>query len=244
MARSAALRLDASPDAALAARHGWTPVGPIVRAAAQPLQPVADARRSLGLEPDRPTLLVTGGSQGARSVNAFITAHLAAHADLWRRGRWQALHLCGPQDVSPLQAAYTAADVHAIVTPFLDAMGLAWAAADVHVGRAGAATVAEIWGARTPSLLFPYPYHKDQHQARNAAPLVAEGIAHLAHDHIDARANLEAHADALARLMQTAATPPPALRAAREPAGVTEVLRKIGGPGNLGEMTKVHVRKN
>lgn len=245
LAQRVDLCLDAAPDASAAARRNWRPIGPMVRRQAQPLRPIAEARHALGLHPERPTLLVTGGSQGARSVNEFIAAHLAARADVWRAAQWQALHLAGGDDADRLRQAYADARVPAVVLPFLAEMGDAWSAADVHVGRAGAATVAEVWCARTPSLLLPYPYHADQHQRLNAARLVDEGIAIVATDQIDPMQNLRAHGAALETLMHAAAAAVPGpRRAAADPSGVVDALRSVGELGGLGNVRNHKVRKS
>jgi len=193
LARRAAMCLDASPGAERSERPGWETIAPLVRRAALPSKTPPDARRALGLDPDRPTLLVTGGSQGARSVNAFIAAHLEAHAEEWRAGGWQSLHLSGPTEVDALRFLYRSAGVPARVVPYLDAMGDAWSAADLHVGRAGAGTVSEAMASGTFSILMPYPYHEDAHQRENAQAAVDRDLGIIADDFVESGENLARH---------------------------------------------------
>ena len=140
-------------------------VGPIVRRSLAPLAAAA-ARERLGLAPDRPVLLVTGGSQGARDLNRFA-ATLAP--DLARRG-WQLLALCGAGRAADLGAA-TDSDCPTVVLEHCRDMGAAYSAADLALCRGGAGTVAELWLHRLPALVVPYPYHKDRQQEHNARTL-------------------------------------------------------------------------
>ena len=133
--------------------HGWTPVSPIVRAAARSTLSPQQARTTLGLHPDRPTLMVTGASLGAKTINALLAAFAAAHADTLRP--WQVLHQTGTDDNAPLEQAYAAAGVRAIVRPFVGEMGLWWCAADLAIARAGAGLVAEAWANSVPTLFMP-----------------------------------------------------------------------------------------
>ena len=190
--------------------RGWDVVGPIVRRAAMPpveMTPAA-CRERFGLEPDRPTLLVVGGSQGATSINALL-CHMATERPAVLTG-WQVIHQAGPVAAShgpgvvDLTDAYAQAGIPAVVQPFLDPIGPCWGAADLTLARAGAGTVAEAWAARVPAVFFPYPYHADQHQARNAAPLAAAGAAVIRTDRVDPEANLTEHADELIKVFTNA----------------------------------------
>ncbi len=180
---------------------GWTVINPIVKPSFKSLPTPAAARTELGLAPDRPTLLVTGGSLGARSVNGFLLAFASAHTKVFTDQRWQVLHQTGTVEDDAVSHAYTALGVDAVVTPLIARMDLAWAAADAAVGRAGAGTVAESWATATPTLFMPYPYHKDQHQRRNAQPLDSAGAGLLATDRIDPGANLAEHGHMLSMLL-------------------------------------------
>ncbi len=162
----------------------------------------AACRGELGLDPVRPTLLVTGASQGASSLNAFMVAFALAHRDLLKD--WQVLHLAGPRgtpSAAELDAAYARAGVKALVLPFLNEMGLAWGAAELALSRAGANSVAEAEANRVPTVFVPYPYHADLHQEANAKPLVDSGAAVLAYDRLDVTKNLESIGRPLEALM-------------------------------------------
>ncbi len=172
---------------------------PIRRRALAP-GPPEQCRCQLGLDPDSPTLLVTGASQGSRSINRFLEALVAAHRDVFKG--WQVLHLCGEAEEASLRQAYADAGAAALVTPFIHGIGLAWGAADLAVSRAGASSVAEAWANAVPTLFLPYPYHRDRHQFRNAAPLTAIGGALIEEDRLDPRANLECAGATLRGLMR------------------------------------------
>lgn len=147
----------------------------------------AAARRQFGLDEDRPTLLVTGASQGARSVNE--TMWRIWPALLREQPRWQLLHLTGAADEAATRDAYDAAGAAARVVAFTHEMRTALAAADLVVSRAGASTLAELTALGKPSILLPYPYHRDRHQHANARVLVDAGAALLVEDERDAARN-------------------------------------------------------
>ncbi|MEM6457900.1 MAG: UDP-N-acetylglucosamine--N-acetylmuramyl-(pentapeptide) pyrophosphoryl-undecaprenol N-acetylglucosamine transferase [Planctomycetota bacterium] len=156
---------------------------PLRRRAVTAMDP-ADARRRYGLDPQRPTLLVFAGSQGARTINRVMA--LFYERETWGSSGWQALHIAGPG--SDADAPPASASVR--VLPYCDDMGPAWAAADAAVTRAGAGTVAEAWANAVPGVMFPYPFHRDEHQRHNAAPLVRLGGAVVLRDRIDPAENL------------------------------------------------------
>jgi UDP-N-acetylglucosamine--N-acetylmuramyl-(pentapeptide) pyrophosphoryl-undecaprenol N-acetylglucosamine transferase len=180
----------------------WPQVPPIVRSAATAAGDPGRCRAALGLVPSKTTLLVTGASQGARSINSML-AELARREPAAFRG-WQVIHQTGAGEDEAVQTAYEAAGIPALVRPFFDAMGQAWGAADLAVSRAGAGSVAEAWANRVPTVFLPYPYHKDQHQRFNAAPLVDAGGAVLADDLIDPARNIGGAGKALLELMASA----------------------------------------
>ena len=138
---------------------------------------IAECRTALGLEPDRPVILVTGGSQGASGLNDMILSALPSLGD--RASTWQWLHLTGPADVEKVKQAYAAHGCRAVVKPFLAEMDLALGAATMAVSRAGASSLAEIAAMRLPSLLVPYPAAADNHQFYNAEAFEATGAARL-----------------------------------------------------------------
>ncbi|MEM1354248.1 MAG: UDP-N-acetylglucosamine--N-acetylmuramyl-(pentapeptide) pyrophosphoryl-undecaprenol N-acetylglucosamine transferase [Planctomycetota bacterium] len=149
------------------------------------------ARLALGLDPNLETLLIFGGSQGGGSINAAF-AQLASRAK--SKGMfdgWQLLHLTGETDRDRVASAYETAGIAHRVEAFCAEMGLAWSAATLAVCRAGAGSVAESWANAVPCLFMPYPYHKDEHQRQNAAPIVNRGAGLLLKDRIDEHDNVE-----------------------------------------------------
>ena len=134
----------------------------------------AEAREFFGLDPDRRTLLVTGGSQGARSINLAVTGAAAALA----AAGVQVLHLTGARnaEVQPIPAG-----VPYVTVPFTDRMDLAYAAADLMIGRGGAMTCAELAAVGLPAVYVPYP-HGNGEQRRNALPVVEAGGGLLVED--------------------------------------------------------------
>ena len=136
-----------------------------------------DARARLGISPDRFCLLVTGASQGARSINEAVLAALPG----WRDRDWHVLHLTGRHDHADVRRrAMLALGSGARLTwdgrDFLDDMASAYAAADLVIARAGATTMAEITCRGIPTILIPYP-HAGGHQIENARWLEGAGGA-------------------------------------------------------------------
>ncbi|GAA2909277.1 undecaprenyldiphospho-muramoylpentapeptide beta-N-acetylglucosaminyltransferase [Streptosporangium fragile] len=126
------------------------------------------ARSWFGLEADLPTLLVTGGSQGARSLNQ---AALAAGPAL-RRSGVQVLHVIGPKNT--LEVEPPPGDPQYVVLQYVDRMDLAYAAADFALCRSGAMTCAELTAVGLPAAYVPLP-HGNGEQRLNAAPIVQAG---------------------------------------------------------------------
>ncbi|MBI4377247.1 MAG: undecaprenyldiphospho-muramoylpentapeptide beta-N-acetylglucosaminyltransferase [Elusimicrobia bacterium] len=132
------------------------------------------ARTALSLEPELPTLLVFGGSQGARALNLKVPAALRQAA----KGRsFQVLHLTGRSDPEPTRRAYSGASFPAQVRSYLEEMYLAYGAADLVLCRAGASTLAELAAQMKPAVLVPYPYATGNHQQANARVLESVGAA-------------------------------------------------------------------
>jgi UDP-N-acetylglucosamine--N-acetylmuramyl-(pentapeptide) pyrophosphoryl-undecaprenol N-acetylglucosamine transferase len=127
-----------------------------------------EARRTFGLEPDRPTLLVTGGSQGARRLNQSVSAAQPALA----RAGVQVLHVVGPSGEASV--VRQDGDPAYVVVPYVDRMDLAYAAADLVVCRAGANTVTEVAAVGLPAVFVPLPIGNGE-QEHNARPVVDAG---------------------------------------------------------------------
>jgi UDP-N-acetylglucosamine--N-acetylmuramyl-(pentapeptide) pyrophosphoryl-undecaprenol N-acetylglucosamine transferase len=129
----------------------------------------------LGLDPDRPVVLVMGGSQGASGLNDMVLSALPLLAEK----NWQWLHLTGASDFEKVKMAYAARGLNAVVKPFLAEMDLALGAATMCISRSGASSLAEIAAMRLPSLLVPYPTAADNHQLTNALAFKKTGAARL-----------------------------------------------------------------
>jgi len=158
----------ASPDTKLA--HA-TAIGMPLRQEIAGLDRLAladKARAHLGLRPDLPVLLVTGGSQGARSLNLAVL-----DAADWIRGAGiQVLHVLGPR--SGLDVSMPAAGPPYVTLPYVDRMDLAYAAADFALCRSGAMTCAELTAVGLPAAYVPLP-HGNGEQRLNALPIVRAG---------------------------------------------------------------------
>jgi UDP-N-acetylglucosamine--N-acetylmuramyl-(pentapeptide) pyrophosphoryl-undecaprenol N-acetylglucosamine transferase len=131
------------------------------------------ARRFFDLDADRPTLLVTGGSQGARRLNEAVSGASAALAG----AGVQVLHVVGPQGEATPQPS----TVPYAVLPFVDRMDLAYAAADLVLSRGGANSVIEAAAVGLPAVFVPLPIGNGE-QEHNARPVVDAGGALLVND--------------------------------------------------------------
>lgn len=143
------------------------------------LEPIdaASARISLGLQPDKPVLLVMGGSQGASGINDLILSALPTLAA--RAPDLQFLHLTGANDFEKVQKTYAAQNRKAVVRPFLTEMEFALGAATIAISRSGASSLAELAAMKLPAILIPYPSAADNHQYYNALTLVESGAAKM-----------------------------------------------------------------
>jgi undecaprenyldiphospho-muramoylpentapeptide beta-N-acetylglucosaminyltransferase len=143
----------------------------------QPPDVRTEARRRFALSPDLPTLLVFGGSRGARSINRALAAHLPALLP-----RAQIVHISGSLDWPEVRAgvgmlpAELAARYHPFEYLHGGDMALALAGADLVVSRAGASTLGEFPLFSLPAILVPYP-HAWRYQKTNADYLTSRGAA-------------------------------------------------------------------
>jgi UDP-N-acetylglucosamine--N-acetylmuramyl-(pentapeptide) pyrophosphoryl-undecaprenol N-acetylglucosamine transferase len=141
------------------------------RAAARP-----QARASFGLDPNLPTLFVTGGSQGARRLNEGVQ-HAVPHL---QRAGIQTLHAVGPKNELPQPDNMPGMPPY-VPVPYVDRMDLAYAAADMMLCRAGAMTVAELSAVGLPAAYVPLPIGNGE-QRLNAQPVVKAGGGLLVDD--------------------------------------------------------------
>ncbi len=131
------------------------------------------------------TVLVMGGSQGARGINQAVTRALPSWKASGRAVRF--IHQTGPDDADMVRDAYARAGLPAFVCAFHPAMQNAYAAADLAIARAGAATLTELSHFGVPSILVPFSWAAEDHQTLNAQIFVRAGAARLLkEDGIDA----------------------------------------------------------
>ena len=123
------------------------------------------------------SLLVFGGSAGARRINFAVAAALKQLTDL--KAELFVTHQTGSADFAAIKEAYAALPFEAEVTPFIDQMDRAYAQADLVLCRAGATTVAELTAFGKAAILVPYPYAIYDHQRGNAQALRDRGAADM-----------------------------------------------------------------
>src|ERR1041385_6166373 len=128
-------------------------------------------------DPARFSVLVFGGSQGARAINDAVLASLA-HLE-GHKGALRITHQTGEADFEKVRAGYEAAgwNEQADVRRYIDDMVAHFAASDLAVCRAGATTTAELIAAGKASLMIPFPFAADDHQRRNAEALEKAGAS-------------------------------------------------------------------
>jgi UDP-N-acetylglucosamine--N-acetylmuramyl-(pentapeptide) pyrophosphoryl-undecaprenol N-acetylglucosamine transferase len=146
-----------------------TPVRPEIRNL--PTREAAAAR--FNLDPLRPVIVVTGGSQGARRLN-----ELCAEAAASLPPETQVLHLAGALDFARVAEIAHGRPGYQVLG-FCDQMAAAYAVADLIIARAGASSLTEIALAGLPAILVPYPFAADDHQTRNAEVFANAGAATL-----------------------------------------------------------------
>lgn len=139
----------------------------------------SEAAKFFGLDENKLTLLVVGGSQGARSINRAMLAGLSKISDAGIQLIWQT-------GISFFQEAKSVAEQinpsNLKVYDFISKMDLAYAMADAVVGRAGASTVSELCIVKKPSILVPLPTAAEDHQTKNCLALVDHKAALLVKD--------------------------------------------------------------
>jgi len=126
-----------------------------------------------GLSPRKRTLLVLGGSQGARFLNDAMVALLPRFD---RESSWlQVLHSTGSAQYESVRAAYAAHRVQASLHPFIEDMAAAYGSCDLALCRGGGTTLAELASLGVPAVVVPLPHATNDHQRRNCAMLAAQG---------------------------------------------------------------------
>jgi UDP-N-acetylglucosamine--N-acetylmuramyl-(pentapeptide) pyrophosphoryl-undecaprenol N-acetylglucosamine transferase len=135
----------------------------------------AEARRVFSLDPARNTILITGGSQGAHSINMSLAGQIDRLAGEDVQLIWQT----GSRDLDTIRQRCAGMELKMVIADFIENMSAAYAAADIVVCRAGATTVAEVAACGLPALFVPYPYATADHQRINAQALVEAGAAEM-----------------------------------------------------------------
>lgn len=131
-----------------------------------------EARRKLGLNQEKFTILIMGGSHGAHRINQIIVSILEKlPKDM------QFIHLTGSQDLNLVRDEYKKNNLFALVEDFSTEMGIVYSASDLVISRAGSGAISEITFFGLPSVLIPYPYSRDRHQYKNAEFLAQKGAA-------------------------------------------------------------------
>lgn len=156
-----------------------------------------EALRAFSLQDDRKTLAVVGGSQGAASLNRAVIGALPSWS---ARHDMQLVHSVGRDKFGEFMAEAEKVELAGFVyrpVEFVERMDLLYAAADLAVCRAGAATISELAAAACPAILVPYPFATAAHQDANAEVLAAEGAAIVLDDAVLDGERLASEVDAL-----------------------------------------------
>ncbi|MFZ5471944.1 MAG: undecaprenyldiphospho-muramoylpentapeptide beta-N-acetylglucosaminyltransferase [Myxococcota bacterium] len=124
---------------------------------------------------ERFTVLIVGGSLGAKGVNARVLEALEHLGDL--KESLHFVHQTGKADLETVKKAYAQRGFSAQVVEFIDDMSQAYAQSELVICRAGATTLAELTVCRKAAILIPFPYATDDHQAVNASAMVSAGAA-------------------------------------------------------------------
>ncbi len=132
-----------------------------------------ELRTQFGLDPQKPVLLILGGSQGSQRLNSIVFETLMLLGT-----KVQAIHMTGPKEYPVYVERYGRANLCVKVYAFISPVEEAYATADLVIARAGAATVCELAAFALPSILVPYPF-AGGHQKYNAAVLSDAGAAVL-----------------------------------------------------------------
>jgi len=163
-------------------------------------KPDADAaKKTLSLDENKRTLVVTGASSGAKSINDAVCAILPTLNNF--ADQWQIVHLAGRRHFEQVRRQYKTAKIKTKVLDYYEEMADLLAAADLVVARSGAVSIAEIAAISVPSICIPYPHHRDRHQYLNAGKLVEAGAAVIVDDLPDLTDRSQWLAEELTELM-------------------------------------------
>lgn len=135
-----------------------------------------DALKSFDLDPSKKTILILGGSQGARAINQAILKSLK---DENIKDNYQILWQTGKRDYKDVAVEAGEKVIPSALFPFSNNMAKVYSAADFVIARAGALTLAEILLYEIPSLLIPYPFAAGDHQRKNSEDMVHNKMAEM-----------------------------------------------------------------
>ncbi len=133
--------------------------------------------KALGLDSDKKTIFIMGGSQGATGLNSLVLAALESLEEKFPQ--WQFIHLTGQDDYKRVKETYEKLGIKSFVSAFYSRMEEIYGVADVAVVRSGASSLTELAHFGLPSVLVPYPAAADDHQTANANVFVRAGAAVL-----------------------------------------------------------------
>ncbi len=133
------------------------------------------ARKHFGLDAEKKTLLVFGGSLGASAINTAVLEIIPSLV----RNDIQVIWQTGERDFQTITTACDTYKPHVIIRSFIDEMNLAYSACDLTICRAGATSIAELSAIGVPSVLIPYPFATGNHQYENARAMVDTGASRL-----------------------------------------------------------------
>lgn len=150
-------------------------VGTPVRGELSQLPTREEAAKKWGLDPSLATLLVFGGSQGAKGLNSLVVEAAQEAPD------WQVLHVAGQNDFERVKGLVGERGRYAVLS-FCDDMPAAYALADGVVCRSGASSLTELAHLGLATVLVPYPYAADDHQTANAEVFAHAGAALMAQE--------------------------------------------------------------
>lgn len=167
-------------------------VGTPVRKELRQLPSREAAAEKFGIDPNTPTILCMGGSQGARNLNTLVSEASDRLGE-----EVQVLHLAGGNDFERMQELIGSRKGYHLIK-FCDDMAAAYAVSDIVVMRSGASSLTEVSAVGLPSILIPYPYAADDHQTVNAEVYVKGGAAEMAQE---SDLNADKLADMLRRIL-------------------------------------------
>jgi UDP-N-acetylglucosamine--N-acetylmuramyl-(pentapeptide) pyrophosphoryl-undecaprenol N-acetylglucosamine transferase len=139
-----------------------------------------DALRSLGLDPQKKTIMLVGGSLGARTINQSVLQHLEDIRQSNVQFYWQTGKYYSEQIAEELRKKGRPENL--VVTDFITDMGAAYKASDLVISRSGAGSISEFCLLGKPVILVPSPNVAEDHQTKNAMALVNKGAAVMVRD--------------------------------------------------------------